>query len=582
MKKEVASKQIKWRVNDLPEKSILVKVNAAWKDLSGKLPAPKIATLLAQREIDTEDKMKRFFKPSLNDLHDPFLMKDMDAAVSRIEKAMADEQKVLVYGDYDVDGTTSVALVYSVLKSLGITAGYYIPNRYSEGYGISEKGIDYANENDFDLVIALDCGIRAIDKIEYAKSLGIDFIICDHHTPGEKNPDAVAVLDPKRSDCNYPFKELSGCGVGFKLMQALLQSLGKDVSELYEYLDLLAVSIGADIVPIIGENRILASFGLQKVFDNGRPGITKLFASAKFSRTKDVSISDLVFLVAPRINAAGRIDSGETAVKLLTTESEEEADQLSELLEQTNTTRRSLDKETTGEALTMLANDEEAEVSFSTVVWKDGWHKGVIGIVASRLIEKYYRPTIVFSLEDGMATGSARSVEGFNIHTALQACDHCIEQFGGHPMAAGLSVREENLETFRKSFDEAVSEMILEEHSTQEIQVDLELELDEITAKFYNLLKFFAPFGPGNMRPVFKSSNVVASPKTRSVGSDKSHLKLEITHDATLLGGIGFGLGHLAKDLAAGQPFSMVYTLEENVFRGQKTLQLNVKDIHLG
>lgn len=580
--KLVASDKTKWAKTPLPNSAEIEKIDAVWQELSGEPINKNIAILLAQRGIQSRAELVKFFKPKLEDLHDPFLMKGMKEAVTRLESAIAKKEKILVYGDYDVDGTTAVSVVYSVLKNLNATAGFYIPDRYSEGYGISKKGVDYASENGYSLVIALDCGIRAVDKIDYANQLGVDFIICDHHTPGEKVPAAIAVLDPKQTDCNYPYKELSGCGVGFKLMQALCSQLEVDSEMLFEYLDLLAISIGADIVPITGENRILASFGLKKMFENTRPGIDFLFKSANYANSGMVTITDLVFLIAPRINAAGRMDSGETAVRLLTTKDEKEASELSKLLEASNTSRKSLDKSTTAEALTMIAEDEDLEKAASTVVWNDGWHKGVIGIVASRLIEKYYRPTIVLTIKDGLATGSARSVEGFNIHEALQECAHCIEQFGGHPMAAGMSIKTENLKSFRKAFEKAVSQSILDDQKTPVIQVDMDLQLNEINREFYKLLRYFSPFGPGNMRPVFKTEGVVATPRTRTVGADNKHLKLEVAFgEKSVFNGIAFGLGHYARDLSMGKPFSMVYTLEENVFRGHRSLQLNVKDIKL-
>jgi len=537
-----------------------------------------LCELLVQRGIDTFDKAKAFFRPSLDELHDPFLMKDMQLAVERIENAIANGENILIYGDYDVDGTTSVALVYGFLQQYYTQLDFYIPDRYKEGYGISIAGIDYAKDNDISLIIALDCGIKAIDKIAYAKEKGIDFIICDHHTPGDKIPDAAAVLDPKRKDCSYPYKELSGCGVGFKLMQALSISRGIPIESLYQKLDILAVSICADIVPITGENRILCHFGLLKLNEDPQPAFKTMLELAQVKKDK-LNVTDVVFTLAPRINAAGRLESGMRAVELLLADHPEDLMSKSKHIDNHNNDRRELDKSITLEALSMIENDEALIKRKTTVLYNENWHKGVIGIVASRCIESYYRPTIILTESNGKLAGSARSVKGFNVYDALSQCEDVLEQFGGHMYAAGMTLQKEQLKDFQDRFEEVVAASITEEHLTPEVEIDADLELSEISAKFYRVLEQFAPFGPENMRPQFRSVSVKAK-SSRIVGN--GHLKVDIedpTNPGIIYPAIGFGLGDKMELIRSGQPFDIVYSVELNEFRGKKTLQLNLKDI---
>ena len=462
------------------------------------------ATLLIQRGIETYEDAKMFFRPSLDHLHDPFLMKDMDKAVARIEKAISNNENILVFGDYDVDGTTAVALMSSYLKTQQENIATYIPDRYDEGYGISYKGIDFAHDNDFSLIIALDCGIKAIDKIAYAKEKNIDFIICDHHRPGSILPNAIAVLDPKREDCEYPYKELCGCGVGFKLVQALASKDNKTIEDLAEYLDLVATAIGADIVPITGENRALAYFGLQVINSNPRPGIKAIINQVK---KEELTITDVVFIVAPRINAAGRMKHGDYAVTLLTETDINLAITYASEIEEFNLDRRETDKQITKEALKQIEAQNEQK-KFTTVVYDETWHKGVIGIVASRLIETYYRPTLVFTKSGDRLAASARSVSGFDVYNALEACAEHIEQFGGHKYAAGLTLKEENYKAFKQAFEDVVSKTIDKNQLTPEIKIETQIDLKDITPKFYRILKQFMPFGPGNMTPIFMTENL--------------------------------------------------------------------------
>lgn len=540
-----------------------------------------IARMLVTRGITDFDSAKRFFRPSLEDLHDPFLMKDMDRAVERLQQALGDGEKVLVYGDYDVDGTTSVALVYGFLKDLG-QFDYYIPDRYAEGYGLSTQGIDYAAENGFGLVITLDCGIRAVDKVAYAKKKGIDLIICDHHLPGPEMPDAVAVLDPKRPDCPYPYKELCGCGVGFKFMQAFCMADGADIRPLFDRFDLLAVAIAADIVPITGENRILAHFGMQVVNTAPCTGIRVLLENANVK--KELSISDAVFIIGPRINAAGRIASGKKAVELLISEDADEARDFAKQIAEYNTTRRELDKSVTEMALEMVTTDSFYATSRSTVVWGDGWHKGVVGIVASRLIDHHYKPTIVLAQQDdGTATGSARTVEGFDVHGAICECADLLERFGGHTHAAGLTLKVEHVETFRQRFEEIAASRITEDMTSPTIHIDAELELHRITPKFMALLKQFAPFGPGNMSPLFVTRNLKAT-DAALVGGDRTHLRFKVysvRHAGYPMTCIAFKMAEFFAPLHEGQEFEMVYSIEENHWNGRVSLQLQVKDIRV-
>ena len=558
-----------------------------------------LATLLVQRGITNYEEAKTFFRPSLSQLHDPFLMKDMDKAVERIIHAIDNGEKVLVYGDYDVDGTTAVAVVYTYLKPFfkKKKIEFYIPDRYEEGYGISIKGIDYAADNGFKLVIALDCGIKAVERIEYANSKGVDFIICDHHRAGDIIPHAVAVLDAKRPDCNYPYDELSGCGVGFKLVTALsMKGLGT-IEKVYELLDFLAVSIAADIVPITGENRVLAYFGLKQLNKKPRPGIEAILQHANIYRrdedqldedenvlTRELTISDLVFLIGPRINAAGRIAKASDSVRLLIADKKEHAEKLAASINDLNDERREFDNRITEEALGMIDADQELKDAKSTVVFNERWHRGVIGIVASRLTDYYYRPTIVLTRANGLVTGSARSIKSFDIYDAIDHCSDLLEHFGGHKYAAGLSMKPENLPEFRRRFEEYVGEHLVDEDFVPELEVDLKIKFADITPKFMRILNQFAPFGPGNMSPVFWTDNVIDAGGSRPVGGHR-HLKLTVSQvgDAEQgvapFSGIAFQKGDLFNRIHDGEPFSICYHLEYNTWQGKTNLQLNVKDI---
>jgi len=535
-----------------------------------------VATLLLQRGIDTFEASKTFFRPSFEDLHDPFLMKDMDKAVQRIEKAIANGENILVYGDYDVDGTTSVALMSSYLKTKTESVATYIPDRYDEGYGISYKGIDFAWDNGFSLIIALDCGIKAIEKVAYAKEKAIDFIVCDHHRPGENIPDAVAVLDPKRSDCDYPFKELCGCGVGFKLISALASKEGKTNQDLVQYLDLVATAIGADIVPIIGENRALAYFGLQVINSNPRPGMKAIIAEVK----KDIlTITDVVFIIAPRINAAGRMKHGNHAVTLLTETDYNLAVEYAVDIDQYNTDRKETDKRITEEALIQIEENNEQD-RFTTVVHDKNWHKGVIGIVASRLTETYYRPTLVFTESGDKLAASARSVKGFDVYNALEACAEYIEQFGGHKYAAGLTLLPENYDAFKAKFETVVKATIDPKLLTPELKIDLEINFNEIDNKLHRILSQFAPFGPGNMTPVFMSQGLTDTGWGKCVGEDDKHLRFTATQNFNeKFVCIGFGLGEKLELIKGKKRFSAAYTIDENHWNGNVSLQLKLKDI---
>jgi len=535
-----------------------------------------VATLLIQRGIETFEDAKNFFRPSLEHLHDPYLMKDMDKAVSRIESAIENHENILVFGDYDVDGTTAVSLVSSYLKSHYPNIATYIPDRYDEGYGISYKGIDYADDNGISLIIALDCGIKSIDHIAYAKAKNIDFIICDHHRPGETLPDAVAVLDPKREDCSYPYDELCGCGVGFKLIQALGQNRNETVEDLVSYLDLVATAIAADIVPITGENRVLAYFGLKVINSEPRPGIKALVHQVK---KKVLDITDVVFIISPRINAAGRIKHGNHAVELLTEFDLEQAQQFASEIEQYNADRKDLDKKITKEAFQQIVENNEEE-RFSTVVFQEDWHKGVIGIVASRLIETYYRPTLVFTKSGDKYAASARSVKGFDVYNALDACAEHLEQFGGHMYAAGMTLKAENYQTFKDAFEKQVSATIQPEMRTPEIEIDAEIDFSDITPKLIRILKQFEPFGPQNMTPVFMTSDVKDTGYAKTLGSEDEHLRLfakQINSDG--IAAIGFGLEKKIDITKNQNPFQLAYTIAENEWNGTISTQLMLKDI---
>ncbi|HET8754171.1 MAG TPA: single-stranded-DNA-specific exonuclease RecJ [Salinimicrobium sp.] len=537
-----------------------------------------VASLLAQRGIETFEQAKKFFRPSLSDLHDPFLMKDMDAAVQRIEKAVDSGENIMVYGDYDVDGTTSVALVSSYLKSFYPNIATYIPDRYDEGYGISYKGIDFAADNDISLIIALDCGIKAIEKVKYASDKNIDFIICDHHRPGDEIPAAVAVLDPKRADCEYPYDELCGCGVGFKLVQALSIRKNENPETLIPYLDLVATAIGADIVPITGENRILAYHGLNVINAAPRPGFQAILEQVKKEK---LTVTDVVFIIAPRINAAGRMKHGLHAVNLLTEENLEAARTFASEIEIYNSERKDADKTITAEALSQIETAQEQE-RFTTVVYQENWHKGVIGIVASRLTETYYRPTLVFTKSGEKLAASARSVKGFDVYDALECCKEHIEQFGGHKYAAGLTLLESQYQDFKNKFEEVVSESIDKNLLTPEINIDAELHFSEITPKLIRILKQFAPFGPGNMTPVFMSVKVKDTGYAKCVGGEETHLKcrLKQTSSPVSFNAIGFNLGGKCELLSEGKKVKVAYCIEENEWNGNTSIQLNLKDLN--
>lgn len=556
----------------------------------------KLAILLVQRGITNFDEAKDFFRPSLEHLHDPFLMKDMDRAVDRLQKAISGGEKILIYGDYDVDGTTAVALIYTYLKNLvnKKKIEFYIPDRYEEGYGISYKGIDYAADHGFGLVIVLDCGIKAVEKIDYANERGVDFIICDHHRPDEVIPRAAAVLDSKRPDCEYPYKELSGCGVGFKLVTALSMRLGRPIEEVYQLLDYVAVSIAADIVPITGENRVLAYFGLKLLNKNPRPGIEAVLRHANINRRdgngdtdnqnaleRELTISDLVFLIGPRINAAGRLEKAADSVRLLLATNYDHAEKLASSINELNVQRRELDNTITEEALQMIDADEKMRNAKSTVIFNENWHKGVIGIVASRLTDSYYRPTIVLTRSGSLITGSARSIKNFDIYDAIDSCSDILEHFGGHKYAAGLSLKPEHLQEFSERFEKYVSEHLEEGDLTPELNVDIEIDFPTITPKFVRILKQFAPFGPGNIAPVFLTRNVIDAGFSRAVGNRK-HLKLSVMQQGNtenVFSGIAFQKGDLYERIHDKEPFTMCYHVEENFWQGKTTLQLNVKDI---
>ena len=535
-----------------------------------------VATLLIQRGIETFEDAKNFFRPSLEHLHDPYLMKDMDKAVARIEAAIENQENILVFGDYDVDGTTAVSLVSSYLKSHYPNIATYIPDRYDEGYGISFKGIDFADDNGFSLIIALDCGIKSIDHIAYAKEKKIDFIICDHHRPGNTLPDAVAILDPKREDCSYPYDELCGCGVGFKLIQALGQNRNETIDDLVPYLDLVATAIAADIVPITGENRVLAYFGLKVINSDPRPGIKALVHQVK---KKVLDITDVVFIISPRINAAGRIKHGNHAVELLTEFDFEQAQQFASEIEQYNADRKDLDKKITKEAFQQIIENQEEE-RFSTVVFQEDWHKGVIGIVASRLIETYYRPTLVFTKSGDKYAASARSVKGFDVYNALDACAHHLEQFGGHMYAAGMTLKAENYLLFKEAFEKCVQDTIQPEMRTPEIEIDAEINFSDITPKLIRILKQFEPFGPLNMTPVFMTSDVKDTGYAKTLGSEDEHLRLFAKqNNSEGIAAIGFGLGKKLDITKNQNTFQLAYTIAENEWNGNVSTQLMLKDI---
>ena len=568
----------KWIYRTLSEQQIEIQ-NELAEELSIN---PVLAQLLVQRDIHTFDDARHFFRPDLANLHDPFLMADMDNAVKRLTKAMRHNEKILIYGDYDVDGTTSVALVYKFLKQFYSNVDFYIPDRYNEGYGISIQGIDFAAANDFKLIVALDCGIKAVEKVKYASSLGVDFIICDHHTPDAVLPPAVAVLDPKRDDCNYPYEHLSGCGVGFKLMQAFTIVNNIDFTQLIPLMELLALSIASDIVPITGENRILAFYGLKQINSNPSIGLKSILEVCGLT-DKEISISDIVFKIGPRINASGRMKLASEAVQLLVSSNPAFAKEKSDTINEYNNDRKDLDKNITDEAIRLIASDERFIARRSIVVHKPDWHKGVIGIVASRLSEEYYKPSIVLTNSNGLASGSARSVPGFDIYKAIDSCRDLLENFGGHMYAAGLSMKEENIIPFTERFEQYVFENILEEQTYPQIDIDAVLEFKDITPKFFRVLKQFGPFGPGNMKPVFASKKVFDYGTSRLVGKEQEHLKLELVDSSSenVINGIAFRMHEYNNHLKALNPLDICYTLEENNFNGNTSIQLMIRDIKI-
>ena len=536
-----------------------------------------IAQLLAQRGISAFEEAKNFFRPDLDELHSPWLMKDMQLAVNRILKAIQNHEKIMIYGDYDVDGTTSVALMDSFFTQFYQNLVLYIPDRYAEGYGVSFQGIDFASENEVSLIIALDCGIKAIDKIAYAKEKNIDFIICDHHRPGNEIPDAVAVLDPKQRDCKYPYKELCGCGVGFKLAQAIQEKRGEKFEDLLPLLDLVATAIGSDIVPITGENRILASYGLQLLNTRPRAGFKAIIAQSK---KKEFSITDVVFIIGPRINAAGRMKHALHAVELLIEKDEEKALKMAKDIELFNNERRTADKSITQEALLQIEENNEQK-RFTSVVYQKDWHKGVIGIVASRLTETYYRPTLVFTKSGEKLAASARSVKGFDVYNALEESAEFIEQFGGHKYAAGLTLKEENYVAFKNKFEEVVKDQIDPKLLEPELNYDLCINLEDITPKFFRILKQFGPFGPGNLSPNFLIKGLKDTGYAKAVGKEMEHLKCNLFQSQTgpRMGGIGFGLGDQLKYLSNYQPVDIICCLDENEWNGNTSIQLRIKDL---
>ena len=540
-----------------------------------------LAELLVKRGVETFEQARAFFRPSLSDLHDPFLMKDMDRAVERLQKAISGSEKILIYGDYDVDGTTAVALVYSYLKRFTSNIDFYIPDRYDEGYGVSIKGIDWAAENGFSLIITLDCGIKAIDKTLHAKEKGVDMIICDHHLPEESIPDAVAVLDPKREDCNYPFDDLSGCGVGFKLMQAYSQSQGIPFETLVPLLDLLVVSISSDLVTMVGENRVLAHYGLKVLNESPSKGLLAMIELSNLE-PGHITIDDIVFKIGPRINAAGRMESGRLAVELLTATETGKAMLIGEQINNNNNERKSIDREITQEALEMVQSGNCVACENVTIVYNPNWNKGVVGIVASRLVEAFYKPTVVLTKSNGFVTGSARSVAGFDLYQSIDSCADLLENFGGHVYAAGLTLKEENLPEFARRMNEFVAGKITEDMLTPIVEIDANLDFSQITPKFFRILKQFQPFGPGNGNPVFKTENVYDAGNGRKVGAGGIHLKLDLVQEDQpyhQIAAIAFNMAEYYDYIKSGYPLDVCYSIVENYYRGSSTLQIRVRDL---
>ena len=556
---------------------------AVVKQLSAALGISEaLANIMVQRNITTPDEALAFFEPDLGYLHDPFLMKDMNIAVERISTAIKKNEKILVYGDYDVDGTTAVALMYSFLKEQYSNVEYYIPDRYKEGYGVSFLGIDFAFQNNCKIMITLDCGIKAVEKVKYARTKGIDVIVCDHHYPGDEIPKALAVLDPKQPGCNYPYKELSGCGVGFKLVHAYSRVHGIPFSKIAGYLDMVAVSIASDIVPLTGENRILAYFGLKQLNESPRTGLREIIREAEICRA--LSIEDIVFKIGPRINAAGRMETGSKAVELLISNDTRLATGISKEINNFNIERRTVDRSITTEAMRMISEDQRTVNAKTTVLFNPSWKKGVIGIVASRLIETYYRPTVILTESNGFATGSARSVQGYDLYQAIEACSDLLESFGGHMFAAGLTLKKENIRPFMDRFEQFVNSTITEEQLVPRIFIDSELSFSEINEDFFRFLCKFQPFGPENMSPVFVSRNVYDTGAGRMVGSSGEHLKLDLCHESTgqkSFPAIAFSQAEHFEHFRSGKPLDICYSIEMNEFRGNKNLQLNIRDIKI-
>ena len=559
---------MKWIPINIPNQK---EIDSLAKKLSVDLLISKI---LVQRGINSFDKAKTFFRPKLEDLYDPFLMKDMDIAVDRIQNAISKKERILVYGDYDVDGVTSVALVYSYLVKSYSNIIKYIPDRYKEGYGISRKGIDYAKKEKVHLIISLDCGITAIDKINYANELEIDFIICDHHIPLENLPNAIAVLDPKRKDCRYPFKELCGCGIGFKLIQALAVIDNKPFDDLIVYLDLVAIAIAADIVPIIDENRVLAFYGIEQINKNPRAGLREMINSVK----SKIKINDLVFRIAPRINSSGRMDKAMRSVELLIEKNDKNLEALSEKIELLNTGRRMKQEIIINEALEEIKNQKEIK-TFSTTVYKEDWHKGVIGIVASKLIEYYYKPTIVLTKSEGLIVGSVRSVKGFDIYSVLKKCKKALIQFGGHKYAAGVTLYSKKLDEFKKLFEENVKSSISEDQRIKSVYYESEIKFTDITNKLYRILNQLAPFGPKNSQPLFVTHKCLDTGGSRLVGKEKNHLRLEVVdNDGVEISGIAFSKAKHILEIKKQKKFSILYSIDKNEYNGKSNIEINVRD----
>ena len=540
-----------------------------------------LAELLVKRGVETFEESRAFFRPSLDNLHDPFLMKDMDKAVERLDKAIRSKEKILVYGDYDVDGTTAVALVFSFIRRFTAEVDFYIPDRYDEGYGVSYKGIDFAAENGFGLIITLDCGIKAIDKVEYAREKGIDVIICDHHLPEDSLPDAIAVLDPKREDCNYPFDDLSGCGVGFKLVQAYSRKFGIDFETLIPLLDLLVVSISSDLVTMVGENRVLAHFGLKQLNENPCKGLLAMITLSNLE-PGHITIDDIVFKIGPRINAAGRMESGRLAVELLKATDTQAAMSIGEKINENNNDRKSIDREITAEAIEMVQSGKCLAHENATIVYNPKWSKGVVGIVASRLVESFYKPTVVLTKSNGFITGSARSIAGFDLYEAIESCADILVNFGGHVYAAGLTLKEEDLAEFASRMDKFIAGKITTDMLTPIVDVDAKLDFSQITPKFFRILKQFQPFGPGNNNPIFVTENVYDSGSGRKVGANGAHMKLDLIQESQPyhpIPAIAFNMAEYFDHIKEGNPFDVCYAIVENYYRGNSSIQLRLRDM---